>query len=71
MSSAGQRARKITERQNGARKNEHLGGFEVYREYDAGGAVTLAREMLHVMDDKQRIALVEIVWSILAGVSVS
>ena len=31
----GQRARKITERQNGARKNEriYLGGFEIYREY--------------------------------------
>ena len=31
----GQRVRKITERQNGTRKNErtYLGGFEVYREY--------------------------------------
>jgi RHS repeat-associated protein len=58
---AGQRARKITERQNGARKNErfYLGGFEVYREFDAGGTVALERETLHVMDDKQRIALIE------------
>lgn len=59
---AGQRARKVTERRNGTRKNErfYLGGFEVYREYDGSGAkVTLARETLHVMDDKQRIALVE------------
>jgi RHS repeat-associated protein len=57
----GQRARKITERQNGARKNErfYLGGFEVYREYGSGLAPTLERETLHVMDDKQRIALVE------------
>ena len=54
--------RKVTERQNGTRKNEriYLGGFEIYREYDGiGAAVTLERETLHVMDDKQRIALVE------------
>ena len=59
---SGQRIRKITERQNGTRKNErtYLGGFEVYREYDGTGtSVTLERESLHVMDDKQRIALVE------------
>jgi RHS repeat-associated protein len=57
----GQRAQKITERQNGLRKNErfYLGGFEVYREFGAGGAVALERETLHVMDDKQRIALIE------------
>lgn len=58
----GQRARKVTERQNGTRKNERLyvGGFEVYRDYDGSGAnVTLARETLHVMNDKQRIALLE------------
>src|SRR5262245_47033645 len=59
---AGQRVRKVTERANGTRKNEriYLGGFEVYREYDGNGSsVTLERETLHVMDDKQRIALVE------------
>ncbi|MEJ7608186.1 MAG: RHS repeat-associated core domain-containing protein [Bryobacteraceae bacterium] len=59
---AGQRVRKVTERQNGTRKNErtYLGGFEVYREYDGNGnGVTLERETLHVMDDQQRIALVE------------
>ena len=51
-----------TERQNGTRKKEriYLGGFEIYREYDGDGAMaTLERETLHVMDDKQRIALVE------------
>ena len=54
----GQRARKITERQNGARKSErfYLGGFEVYREYGSGG-VGVERQTLHVMDDKQCIAL--------------
>jgi RHS repeat-associated protein len=58
----GQRVRKVTERQNGTRKNEraYLGGFEMYREYDGSGTgVTLERETLHVMDDRQRIALVE------------
>jgi Insecticide toxin TcdB middle/C-terminal region/Insecticide toxin TcdB middle/N-terminal region len=50
----GERARKITERQNGTLKN-----VESYREFDAGGNIALLRETLHVMDDKQRIALVE------------
>ena len=59
---AGQRVRKVIETQNGTRKEEriYLGGFEIYREYDGNGTtVTLERETLHVMDDKQRIALVE------------
>jgi RHS repeat-associated protein len=59
---SGQRVRKVTERQNDTRKDEriYLGGFEVYREYDGtGNAVTLERETLHVMNDKQRIVLVE------------
>jgi RHS repeat-associated protein len=58
--SGGQRVRKITETQTGAIKNErfYLGGFEIYREY-RNGAVNLVRETLHVMDDKQRIALIE------------
>ncbi|TDG02547.1 toxin [Paraburkholderia guartelaensis] len=58
----GQRVRKVTERQNGIRKNErlYLGGFEVFREYDGDGdAIVLERESLHVVDDKVRIALVE------------
>jgi RHS repeat-associated protein len=59
---SGQRVRKVTERRNGTRKNErtYLHGFEVYRAYDgSGNNVTLERETMHVMDDKQRIALVE------------
>ncbi len=58
---AGQRGRKITESQNGARKNErfYLGGFEVYREYGSASAPSLERQTLHVMDDKQRTALIE------------
>jgi RHS repeat-associated protein len=58
----GQRLRKVTERQNGSRKAEriYLGGFEIYREFDASAAgIALERETLHIMDDKQRIALVE------------
>jgi RHS repeat-associated protein len=59
---AGQRARKVTERRSGKRKNERLyvGGFEVFREYERDGdSIALERETLHVMDDKERIALVE------------
>jgi RHS repeat-associated protein len=58
---AGQRARKVTESSAGLKIKErfYLGGYEVYREYDSGGAVTLERETLQIMADKQRIALVE------------
>ena len=58
----GQRVRKVIERQNGTRDKQrlYLGGFEIYREYNGAGTnVLLERETLHVMDDKQRIALVE------------
>jgi hypothetical protein len=60
--STGQRVRKVTERPNGTRRKEriYLGGFELYREYGGtGNAVDLEREMLHVMDDKRRVTLVE------------
>ena len=58
----GQRVRKVTETQNGTLKDErlYLGGFEVYRMYNGNRqTAVLERETLHVMDDKQRIALVE------------
>lgn len=62
----GQRVRKVTERQGVAgqaptRKAEriYLGSFEIYQEYDAQGNPTLTRESLHVLDDQQRVALVE------------
>ncbi|MGH8059255.1 MAG: RHS repeat-associated core domain-containing protein, partial [Candidatus Entotheonellia bacterium] len=63
----GQRVRKVTERQTAAgqtptriKERVYLGGFEVYREYENDGAtIELERETLHMMDDKQRIALVE------------
>lgn len=59
---SGERVRKITELQNGKLKDErlYLGGFEVYRKYGgASNTVELERKTLHIMDDKQRIALVE------------
>jgi RHS repeat-associated protein len=64
---SGQRIRKVTERQSNApdaatKKEErlYLGGFEIYREYEADGStLELERETLHVLDDKQRVALVE------------
>ena len=54
----GQRVRKVTELATGQIKDEriYLGGFEVYRKH---GANPLVRETLHIMDDQQRIALVE------------
>ncbi len=56
---AGQRVRKVIE-QNDTRLKEriYIGGFEIYRKY-SGNTITLERETLHIMDDKQRIALVE------------
>ncbi|HEX2269885.1 MAG TPA: RHS repeat-associated core domain-containing protein [Pyrinomonadaceae bacterium] len=59
---AGTRVRKIMERQNGTRKDEriYIGVFEVFRQYDGSGtSVTLERETLQVLDDKQRIAIVD------------
>ncbi|BCL79065.1 SpvB and TcdB_toxin_midC domain-containing protein [Ktedonobacteria bacterium brp13] len=68
----GQRVRKVTERalavqlatagQEPTRMKEriYMSGFEVYREYGGdGNTVTLERETLPVMDDRQHIALVE------------
>ncbi len=70
--SSGQRVRKVTERalvaqlaaagQNPSCMKEriYMGGFEVYREYSGdGNTVMLERETLHVMDNNQRIALIE------------
>lgn len=63
----GRRIRKVTERQAPlgempTRRDEriYLGGFEIYREYEVDGVTTvLERESLHVMDDQERVALVE------------
>jgi RHS repeat-associated protein len=63
----GQRVRKVTELpaqddRPPRKKDEriYLGSFELYRKYNGNGqTVTLERESLHVMDDKQRVALIE------------
>ena len=60
MISSGRRIQKVTESSNGVKTKEriYLGGFEIYREY-TGSYAGLERQTLHVMDDKQRIAMVE------------
>ena len=57
---AGQRARKVIEAADGTPREErlYLGGYEVYRKH-AGADAGLERRTLHVMDDQQRVALVE------------
>ncbi len=56
---SGQRTRKIIET-NGITVKEriYLGGWEIYRE-TVSGSVKLERETQHVMDDQNRIALIE------------
>ena len=56
----GQRVRKVTVGSSGKRRAErvYLGAFEIYREY-AHDAVSLEQRTLHIMDDKRRLALVE------------
>jgi RHS repeat-associated protein len=62
---SGQRVRKVVEKNKGNLVEErvYLGGFEIYRKHGGrpigANTATLERETLHVMDDKQRIALVE------------
>ncbi|KAH8728863.1 virulence plasmid 65kDa B protein-domain-containing protein, partial [Phaeosphaeriaceae sp. PMI808] len=63
----GQRVRKVTERQAAVgqtptrlKERIYLGNFELYRKYGGDGStIVLERKTLHIMDDKQRIALVE------------
>jgi RHS repeat-associated protein len=59
---AGTRVRKVVSAPDGTSRAEriYVGGFEIYREFAANGTdVNLERESLHVVDDRQRIALVE------------
>jgi RHS repeat-associated protein len=57
----GQRVRKVIERNGGTLIEErlYLDGLEIFRRRTGAGTVTLERETLHIMDDQQRIALVE------------
>jgi RHS repeat-associated protein len=64
---SGQRIRQVTQSYADAgetpvqtKERLYLGGFEIYREYENdGNSIRLERETLHIMDDKQSIALVE------------
>ncbi|XXX73286.1 SpvB/TcaC N-terminal domain-containing protein [Sorangium sp. So ce134] len=58
----GERVRKLTCAQGTGHKIKeriYLGGFEIYRELDGGGAVALERETLHVTDGDRRVAIVD------------
>lgn len=56
----GERVRKVWEKSaNLVEERIYLGGFEIYRRRNGAGVIALERETLHVMDDQQRIALVE------------
>ncbi len=57
---SGQRIRKVWEKSAALIEERiYLGGFEIFRRRDGAGNVALERETLHIMDDHQRIALVE------------
>ena len=60
---SGERVRKVWEKAPGLTEERiYLGGFEIFRRHGGpigADTVKLERETLHVMDDKQRIALVE------------
>ncbi len=57
--SSGIRVRKVVEINQGKKERIYLGNFEIYREYDLSDNMNLERETLHVMDDKQRIAMID------------
>lgn len=60
---SGQRVRKVWEKSPSLIEERiYLGGFEIFRRHSGpigANTATLERETLHVMDDQQRIALVE------------
>jgi RHS repeat-associated protein len=55
---SGQRVRKVIESEGFIKERIHLVGYEVYRERQ-GNTINLERETLHIMDSKQRLALIE------------
>lgn len=57
---SGQRARKVWEKSPAlVEERIYLGGFEIFRRRDRAGNVALERNTLHIMDDQQRITIVE------------
>lgn len=58
--SEGERVRKVVEDSGNKQKERlYLSGMEIYREYTPGGMLKTQRESLAILDDKQRVALVE------------
>jgi len=57
--SAGQRMRKVIEKGTARNERIYLCGFEIYCEFSGATTPDLERQTLHVMDNKQRIALVD------------
>jgi len=56
----GQRVRKVIEIGNiQAEERIYIGGYEIYRKYNGGANPTFERSTLHVMDDTERIAIIE------------
>jgi RHS repeat-associated protein len=57
---AGQRVRKVLEKSPGLVEDRiYLGTIEIFRRRNGSASIKLERETLHVMDDEQRISLVE------------
>jgi len=58
--SAGQRVRKVWEKSASLIEERiYLGGFEIFRKRNESEGLLFERGTLHIMDDKQRIAMVE------------
>ncbi|MFF0284090.1 SpvB/TcaC N-terminal domain-containing protein [Rhodococcus aetherivorans] len=61
--SSGQRVRKVWEKSPGLTEERiYLAGYEIFRSHAGSigeNTATLEREMIHIMDDTQRVALVE------------
>jgi len=55
---SGQRVRKVVVKNGKTEERIYIGGYEIYTERN-GANVTLRRDTVHIMDDKNRIALIE------------
>ena len=55
----GQRVRKVSESGSTVGDRVYVGPYELYCEHPLGGAPTLQRDSLHILDDRQRVVLVE------------
>lgn len=55
----GQRVRKVSESGSTVGDRIYVGPYELYREHALGGAPTLQRDSLHIVDGRQRVAVVE------------